>query len=967
MFYAITGELNTKSEVLSSSQISLDPLFHAQILVPTGNPVRMQYAHRVARELESVGISCDVNIASWRTVEPRLWTQETGQWTDNGYDIVFVGYAWGWHGDHRGKGLQQYFRGIPPFPGLNIMYWSSKSTDYLTYGASESESFIQQINTKLDLNDYKECMYEWQKLWYDVLPNVLIYTPYTNLYPVSTGLYGFDPALYASPIAWSTISSSSWLENLWTDSSYTGSEDHVVFATSLPFEDFNTLLEDYNRVFMDSVAAPVMDVLVGKTPSKQLLLPPGIDRDSWMLSNYDTTESFKLYPRVANSLGSYSGDGLQYRITTRDDVYWHDGQRLDAWDVAFSYQALLLPDIPHSFSKDVRAIFGADDKVNQSGLYAFVVEDTDADGFYESLTFHLTNQAVDFETSYLGFHLFPEHILGDPSNHGFNTSDYLDPNNTWLVPPSEWVHHSFNTGNPNDPGGLNGPIGCGSMIFKEYSSSTGRISMEKFANIQWDHISRKWVANDSNDHYFIKDGKLNKILHTVEINEMPLDDAIEELKAGNVNILDYENYLLAPKYSELKTESTIQIGYDPGSTWQALFVNPKFTTTTQLGVNDRPFNRKGVRHAISHVIPRLEIINKLENGLGTVVHTPIPLNSWAVLPADEMLSNKQMIMASDSSYLEADATTAWDTYDRQLALDWLESEGYDVTVWRNWEPRAPPEWVTGEPQQWYSKIKKGIILNFKITSVKDIDGTDSWFWEAANVTLHEDDIIRITWNSNPVTDESVGLAGPISYPISVSIGGKTLDAAHAQQFGWFILPLVTTDGFGDRESGIRAAERFFYNNFYLVNGPRVRDRGPTSSKDEWNLFVHGDPTLYETGQSAIPGKNEIHASIVTHDDTWESILAIEDHVFNLTYNANSGILKKLIFTNTEGHDPSSGTINSFIVQGLKKLEITGPNTTPPQTTTPSTTITSTSSSANWSILIILATISIVTLRKRFKT
>ena len=152
----------------------------------------------------------------------------------------------------------------------------------------------------------------------------------------------------------------------------------------------------------------------------------------------------------------------------------------------------------------------------------------------------------------------------------------------------------------------------------------------------------------------------------------------------------------------------------------------------------------------------------------------------------------------------------------------------------------------------------------------------------------------------------------VSYPISVSIGGKELDAVHSQQFGWFILPLVTTDGFGEYESGIRAMERVFFSSCYLANGPYVRDWGPEAAQWEWNFIVEDDCSLYNTGGSAAPG-SEIHAYIVTNP---QLPAAIEDRVFNLTYNANSGILKSLTFTNTEGGDPSSGRAGSVSRQSF---------------------------------------------------
>jgi hypothetical protein len=82
--------------------------------------------------------------------------------------------------------------------------------------------------------------------------------------------------------------------------------------------------------------------------------------------------------------------------------------------------------------------------------------------------------------------------------------------------------------------------------------------------------------------------------------------------------------------------------------------------------------------------------------------------------------------------------------------------------------------------------------------------------------------------------------------------------------------------------------------------------------------VEGDPTLHDIGGSAIEGE-EINAYITTVGNTDEDPKA---RVFNLSYIANSGILKSLTFTNTNGGDSSTGITNSFIVQGLREMEIT---------------------------------------------
>jgi hypothetical protein len=513
--------------------------------------------------------------------------------------------------------------------------------------------------------------------------------------------------------------------------------------------------------------------------------------------------------------------------------------------VAFTFQSILLSEIGHNRNYFLRKEFGPDNKSESIGIYSFNVIDEDGDNFNETISFNFVNELLpvgigqyqvrsnlDFERIDLLTPLLPVHILGDPINHGFNSTGDFDPINQWIVPLAEWRNHSYNTRDPSDPGGLNGPIGCGPLIFKIFDPDNGIITYQKFEDIQWDNISQVWDAlNTSSDHFLVKASKLDSMPTIFRIIATDLDSALNGIKTGEINIVESSYFRnLSPKknnltdliyvYEELKAEGTIKlinsanwIGY------QIIWLNPKLTTSTELGENDRPFNKKGVRHAISHIIPRELINEKLRGGFTEPAYTPFAWNFWGSLSVEEMIAFKKSLQSTDGSYPEANAIAAWDSYDPQLALDWLETEGYDVDEWRLWTQThvgpATPDWVGNDAQQWHEDIKKGAEFTFKITKLRDNDGINTWFWEDINITFNQNDEIVITWLDDPAFDEVVGSAGPVTYPISVSIGGNKLEDSHAQQFGWFILPLVTTDGFGEKECGIREAERFFLLHFSI--------------------------------------------------------------------------------------------------------------------------------------------------------
>jgi len=299
-----------------------------------------------------------------------------------------------------------------------------------------------------------------------------------------------------------------------------------------------------------------------------------------------------------------------------------------------------------------------------------------------------------------------------------------------------------------------------------------------------------------------------------------------------------------------------------------------------------------------------------------------------------------------------------------------------VDAWRAYTPPSLPSWVTDDTQQWHPSIKKDNTLEFKINTLRGANDSAEWYWEAANVTLHHGDTIKITWTSNPDTENVLttgdGLVpflfqDPINYSISVSIGGTLLDSTHSRQFGWFMLPLITTNGIDEFEPGILAAERFFSASFKFTD--ELRYPSAYWMNHYFRFDVEGLPSIHDIGGSA-GIDDEINAYISsTNEITWLDT----DRLFNLTYDAKSGVLKKLIFTNTEGGDPSTGIISTPVIKGLKELIITGPDLGPVETTTKLETTTKTESksqdstptsqsigdSFGWPIVLVIFTFSLM--------
>jgi ABC-type transport system substrate-binding protein len=620
-------------------------------------------------ELPKIGIGTELDLISWAALGPRATDQEVGTYAEGGYDICFFGMSLGTPAGHPGDSMQAVYgsTGIPP-NGFNVMYWSPETgKNYNNLRAQESDDLITGITTNLNITESKDDLVEWQKLWYDVMPNIIIYNQY-EVHAVSEGLYGYDPIFY--PL--------SSLEDVWMTSDYTGTAGQVVLASSTGGDTFNPQIA--TDVYDQYPNAPCFDGLLGNTPSKEAVLPSGTNRDTWMTENYGTTAYLALYPRVAEALGTWSADGLSYAIDVRDGVYFHDGHQVDAWDVAMSFQSQLIPAIGVSTYSNLLVPFGKDNlTTKQHGNYSFAVTDPGGDGFFEHINFSLATTFAPFETDYVGTSIFPEHILGDPVNHGF-VSGVFDPVATWQVKPGDWRSHSTTTGRTTDPGGYAGPIGCGSMVFESFDSTSSQITLKKFEDIKWDNATGAWVT-DTIDHWNI--ANLDEMPDQAKVIVASMDSALADMKTGGVNIMDPQ-FTMANILDELQTEATIQPILSPETGWQSIYFNPKF-------VEDGVYHlqKKGVRHAVSHVVPREDIITYLMNGLALPGYTPVPITSWGAILDTEMLAYKKTVTATDGSTPESGATTAYDDYSITKAFDWLDTEGYDTTAWRAYEAEEP--------------------------------------------------------------------------------------------------------------------------------------------------------------------------------------------------------------------------------------------------------------------------------------
>ncbi|MCK5506377.1 MAG: hypothetical protein KAJ10_14530 [Thermodesulfovibrionia bacterium] len=338
-------------------------------------------------------------------------------------------------------------------------------------------------------------------------------------------------------------------------------------------------------------------------------------------------ESLEMEAELATSW-SVADDDKTWTVNLREGVLWQDGTEFTAEDVKFTYSAAMADDLASQTGAFIKAIMGSPDNIEVVDPY--------------TVKFNLPEPYAYFISGLLGSSttgwMLPKHILED-------------------VPYDEWRSHPFNTGEGSYEAGNGytayGPVGTGPYWYMAYDPITFTNFMGKNSDY-WDTD-----ALEAAGLYGIEEYRVVFIEGS--------DAAITNLRQGAVDVLDSQYHL------ETKLDSI----EDPWGDWaryeafgvQELGINMEHPilgtgVDTPLGQEDPSKAAEAanyVRLAISHLIPRQEIIDEILDGFGT----PAVTNTVCTLT---------------DGY---DPTIEAHAYDVELAKSYLAAAGYDTGV-------APP-------------------------------------------------------------------------------------------------------------------------------------------------------------------------------------------------------------------------------------------------------------------------------------
>ena len=192
---------------------------------------------------------------------------------------------------------------------------------------------------------------------------------------------------------------------------------------------------------------------------------------------------------------------------------------------------------------------------------------------------------------------------------------------------------------------------------------------------------------------------------------------------------------------------------------------------------------------------------------------------------------------------------------------------------------------------WFPDVKSGASFSWTITTV-DADGATTWDWAwANNVTLTQGEKITMEWSEDTDNTTQLGLTGPVPYDgVTTKVGTFTCNFTEDETFfNYFVIPVYNNGTVNQTESTFNALERFWHWNYNLPSSELP------VGEYTWNLAMD-KTTPSDVGAMAAKG-DEVVGYITTHD--FFDTLDPETFVFDLHYDAVSGILKKMVYPTTK--------------------------------------------------------------------
>jgi ABC-type transport system substrate-binding protein len=333
------------------------------------------------------------------------------------------------------------------------------------------------------------------------------------------------------------------------------------------------------------------------------------------LYEYKSWDDKSLIPSLATGY-TMSDDGKHWVVTLRQGVKWHSGEEFTAADVKFTWDMLLNQAYGSQMQATVAQIFGSPDAYKMTGKYEMTVD--------------LPAYNLGFLNSVLAaFAIMPEHAYRD-----------IKPEAMRGHPASTWLGSYTVKTSDGKSFTAHGGIGTGPWIPQGFDPS------------------RKAYRYVRNEAYWKPHPGNVKGFYIVNIDGT--DACLSALKAGEIDAHD-PMYDIGPVVGTIDPGWGRVISFDSYK-WQHVCYNLKHPvfglgTDTPLGKKDPSRAAEAaayIRQAISHAMPRDQIIKQIAGGFGNPGTVPM---AWSAPEYDHDLLKPI-------------------AYDLDLAKQFMEKAGY---------------------------------------------------------------------------------------------------------------------------------------------------------------------------------------------------------------------------------------------------------------------------------------------------
>jgi ABC-type transport system substrate-binding protein len=306
------------------------------------------------------------------------------------------------------------------------------------------------------------------------------------------------------------------------------------------------------------------------------------------LFEYDSWTTKKLVPALAESY-TKSDDGKHWVIKLRQGVKWHSGEEFTATDVKFTWDTMMNKAYASPFQANLEQVFGSPNAYKVTGKHEITVD--------------LPAYTILFFDFVLGvMAMMPEHAYKDikpEAMRGHTISTWLG---SFTVKTSNGKSYT-----------AQGGIGTGPWIAQGFDPAKKAYKYVKNPNY-W-----KPTPGNVKTFYVVNIQGTDSVLSALKAGEIDAHDPMYDI-GGLVDTID-------PKWGKVLKFDSFK--------WQHICYNlrhPVFGTgvDTPLGRQDPSRAAEAaacVRKAISHAMPREQIVKEIVSGFGQPGTVPIPFSA----------------------------------------------------------------------------------------------------------------------------------------------------------------------------------------------------------------------------------------------------------------------------------------------------------------------------------------------------